>query len=267
MPEPIATLGGAAVVAYLSKDGVSKLLYLTAEYLGGEMKTLVEKSQRNIVSVFKKAEKKCGTKIDQEGTVNARVMKHVYDEARFSDDELLAEYFGGVLASARTEDGIDDRGVYYSQIVKSMSSYQLRCHYFFYYLMWYNSKGMDLNLNSNIDRDKLTIVAPIKCYEETFKSNSKQNEMPFIAHSLSGLAKADLIGESFALQNPEDLKKKNIEVDQFAFVIQPTITGLELFIWVHGQGEIGLPAFMYQDLVEVPDIDMKNVELTKLKNI
>ncbi|UQA50974.1 hypothetical protein [Vibrio sp. ED002] len=51
-------------------------------------------------------------------------------------------------------------------------------------------------------------MAPIKCYEETFKSNSKQNEMPFIAHSLSGLAKADLISESFALQNPEDLKRK-----------------------------------------------------------
>jgi hypothetical protein len=57
MPEPITTIGGAAVVAYLSKDGVSKLLGPTAEYLGGEMKSLVEKSKQNITSVFKKAEK------------------------------------------------------------------------------------------------------------------------------------------------------------------------------------------------------------------
>jgi hypothetical protein len=265
VPEPITTIGGAAVAAYLSKDGVSKLLGPTAEYLGGEMKSLVEKSQKNIASVFKKAEKKCGSKIDNPGVVNARVMKHVYDEARFSDDELLAEYFGGVLASARTEDGIDDRGVYYSQIVKSMSSYQLRCHYLFYYLMWFHAKGQDLDLNSNVDRAKLTLVAPIKCYEETFKLDAKQNQMPFIAHSLSGLAKADLIGERFALQNPEDLKKENIEVDQFAFVIHPTITGLELFIWVHGQGEVGLPAFLSPNLVETPDINIKNIEITKLK--
>ena len=264
MPDPM-TLGGAAVAAYLSKDGVSKLLGPTAEYLGGEMKTLVEKSQKNIASVFKRAEKKCGPKLEVPGAVNARVMKHVYDEARFSDDELLAEYFGGVLASARTEDGVDDRGVYYSQIVKSMSSYQLRCHYFFYYLMWHHAKSLTLDLNSNIDRGKLTLVVPVKCYEDTFAHEPDQNKMPFIAHALSGLAKSDLIGENFALQNPEDLKKQKIDVDQFAFLIHPTITGLELFIWVHGQGNIGLPAFMNPSLIETPDLDIKNIEITKLK--
>ncbi|WP_312590261.1 hypothetical protein [Vibrio cholerae] len=57
MPEPLTTIGGAAIAAYLSKDGISKLLGPTADYLGGEMKSLVEKSQNNLVSVFKKAEK------------------------------------------------------------------------------------------------------------------------------------------------------------------------------------------------------------------
>lgn len=113
MAELIA-MGGAAVAAYLSKDGVSKLLGPTAEYLGGELKDLVEKSQHNLASVFRRAEQKCGPKLEAEGIVNPRVMKHVYEEARFSENELLAEYFDGVLASARTKDGKDDRGVYYS---------------------------------------------------------------------------------------------------------------------------------------------------------
>ncbi|UPW20116.1 hypothetical protein M0C34_07600 [Agarivorans sp. TSD2052] len=264
MPDPM-TIGGAAVAAYLSKDGVSKLLGPTAEYLGGEMKNLVEKSQNNIASVFKKAEKKCGAKIESPGTVNPRVMKHVYDEARFSEDELLAEYFGGVLASARTEDGVDDRGVYYSQIVKSMSSYQIKCHYFFYYLMWHHAKSLTLDLNSNVDRAKLTLVVPIKCYEDTFANDPDQNKMPFIAHALSGLAKSDLIGDHFALQNPDELNKQKIEVDQYAFVIHPTITGLELFVWVHGQGEIGLPAFIDTNLIEKPDLEVKTIDITKLK--
>lgn len=265
MPEPITTLGGAAVVAYLSKDGVSKLLGPTADYLGGEMKNLIEKSQNNITSVFKKAEKKCGDKLEEPGTVNARVMKHIYDEARFSDDELLAEYFAGVLASARTEDGIDDRGVYYSQIVKSMSSYQLRCHYLFYYLMWFHVKGMNLELNSREDRNKLKVIVPFSCYSETFSSIPDQSEMPYIAHSLSGLAKADLIGQVFELSSSEDLKKKGIVVDQFAFLIDPTITGIELFVWVHGQGNIGLSAFLSPTLAEEPDLDIKHVSLTRLK--
>ncbi|ELD8765413.1 hypothetical protein RLP37_003558 [Vibrio cholerae] len=265
MPEPLTTIGGAAIAAYLSKDGISKLLGPTADYLGGEMKSLVEKSQNNLVSVFKKAEKKCGPKIEVPGTVNARVMKHIYDEARFCDNELLAEYFGGVLASARTEEGIDDRGVYYSQIVKSMSSYQLRCHYLFYYLMWFHGKEHSFNLHDNFERAKLTIVVPFKCYKETFKVDASQDPMPLISHSLSGLAKADLIGENFSLQNPEDLKKKNIEVDEYAFVIQPTITGLELFTWVHGHGEIGLLAFLSPNLVNTPDLDIKSIEVTKLK--
>lgn len=264
MPDPM-TLGGAAVAAYLSKDGVSKLLGPTAEYLGGEMKSLVEKSQSNIVSVFKRAEKKCGDKIETPGIVNARVMKHVYDEARFSDDELLAEYFGGVLASARTADGVDDRGVYYSQIVKSMSSYQIRCHYFFYYLMWFHSKELKLNLNNDVDRAKLALIVPASCYEETFSTFPNQSEMPYIAHSLSGLAKADLISNNFVLLNPEDMKEKGVEVDEFAFLIYPTITGLELFIWVHGQGDIGFSAFSSPTLAEEPDIDIKSISKTRLK--
>jgi len=265
LPEPITTIGGAAVVAYLSKDGVSKLLGPTAEYLGGEMKGLIEKSQKNITSVFKKAEKKCGEKLETPGAVNVRVMKHVYDEARYSEDELLAEYFGGVLASARTEDGIDDRGVYYAQIVKSMSSYQLRCHYLFYYLMWFHGKELNLNLNNNVDRAKLELVVPISCYAATFKILNANDEMPFISHSLAGLAKADLIGENFELSNEKDLLAKKIEVNEYAFVIQPTIIGFELFIWAHGQGEVGLPAFSHSQLASDPDLEVRFKEITKLK--
>jgi hypothetical protein len=197
--------------------------------------------------------------------VNARVMKNIYDEARFTDNELLAEYFGGVLASARTEDGVDDRGVYYSQIVKSMSSYQLRCHYLFYYLMWFHSKELKLDLNSNVDRSKLTLIVPAICYSDTFKVANLGNEMTYIAHSLAGLAKADLIGSNFEFSNPADLKKQGIEVDQFAFLIDPTITGLELFVWVHGQGNIGLPAFSSENLAKDPDLEIKHITHTRLK--
>lgn len=261
----LITLGGAAVSAYLAKDGVSKLLGPTADYLGGELRELVEKSQRNIVSIFKRAERKCGPGLEKEGIVNPRVMKHVYDEARFSENELLAEYFGGVLASARTEDGLDDRGVYYSQIVQSLSVYQLQMHYFLYYLIWLNAKGKKLNLNDYHQRTALTIVVPIACYVETFKVADVKKEMSIMAHSLSGLSRADLIVNSFEFSDPSSLEKRGVKVDQHAFLIEPTITGLELFVWAHGKGEAGLDAFLSPKLAGEPDLDVKLPELARLK--
>ncbi len=56
MPEPV-TLGIGAVVAYISKDGLNKMLGPTAEYLGDGLKNLVSKRTKNIGTIFQKAEK------------------------------------------------------------------------------------------------------------------------------------------------------------------------------------------------------------------
>ena len=264
MTEPLTTVGGAAIIAYLSKDGISKLLGPTAEYLGGELKDLVQKSQANIFSVFQKAEKKCGDRINQKGAVNPRVLKHIYDEARFCENELLSEYFGGVLASARTESGEDDRGVYYSQIVKSSSIYQLRCHYLFYYIMWHYAKNKSLDLYLQENRDKLTILVPVECYFSTFNITNSRDEFNYIAHSLSGLAQTNLISESFQFSHPSVLKKFGVDCDQHSFVIEPSLTGLELFVWVHGMGESGINSFCNEDLIINPDLEIKHIEKAKL---
>lgn len=266
MIEQASTIGVAAVAAYLSKDGVAKLLGPTADYLGGELKHLVEKSQRNLVSVFVKAERKSKEKLEGPGAVNSRVFKHVYDDARFCENELLAEYFGGVLASARTKDGQDDRGVYYAQIVKSLSVYQLQCHYLFYYLMWQLGKGRSLDLNGYEDREKLSVVVPVKVYEDTFNVSPSPKENSVIAHVLSGLGRSDLIGEDFELSSPDALKSKGVLVDSHAFVITPTITGIELFLWAHGKGEERLSAFLDHELISKPDLDVKSQQLVLIKN-
>jgi hypothetical protein len=259
------TLSTAAVGAYLSKDGVARLLGPTADYLGGELKDLVEKSRKNLASVFIRAERKCGERIDEAGAVNPRVLKHVYDEARFSEDDLLAEYFAGVLASSRTTDGKDDQGVYYSQIVKSLSAHQIRMHYFLYYLIWLHSNGRAGNLYAWDERQKLSLVVPASVYEETFHVADRQKEMVVIAHSLAGLSRLDLIDESFRFEKPERLRDIGLDVDEHAFVVSPSITGLELFTWVHGRGIDGIDAFKASDLVLNPEIPVESAERVMLK--
>ena len=266
MPDPITISAGAAILAYVSKDGLSKLLGPTADYLGGELKDFVEKSQQNIGSIFQKAETKAGIKLSEPGTVNPRVLKHIIDEGRFTENELFAEYFGGMLASARTSDGIDDRGVYYSQIVKNMSTYQLRTHYFIYYIIWSKAKGKQIDLKSYDGRFSLDVIIPVSVYEDTFKVTDRAKEETIIAHSLSGLSRFELIEGTWAFGSTESLKREHLSVDSHSFFITPTITGLQLFLWAHGRGDDSVDSFLDPALVDNDALGVINSEKARFKS-
>lgn len=63
---------------------------------------------------------------------NLRVAMEVLLNGSFTEDEVCAEYFGGVLASSRSEGGEDDSSLSYVSAIRSMSSKQLRLHYLLY---------------------------------------------------------------------------------------------------------------------------------------
>ena len=63
---------------------------------------------------------------------NLRVTRDVFWNGAFTDDEVCAEYFGGILAASRSKDGKDDSAIQFVDAIKSMSSKQLRLHYFIY---------------------------------------------------------------------------------------------------------------------------------------
>src|SRR5439155_6797881 len=84
--------------------------------------------------IFRKASEKLGPGIDAPGAVPPRVLKEVLDEGSFCDDELTAEYFGGILASGRSPNGRDDRAASYLRLTAELSTYQIRFHYIAYTL-------------------------------------------------------------------------------------------------------------------------------------
>ena len=49
-----------------------------------------------------------------------------------TEDEIGAEYFGGILAASRSDDGRNDDAIQFVEVIKSMSSKQLRLHYVIY---------------------------------------------------------------------------------------------------------------------------------------
>ena len=105
------------------KELMPRILGPTADYVGTGLKDLTEKGIRNIARVFSIAEKRLGKSIDKPGQVPPRVFKVILNEAYFCENELAAEYFGGILASSRTSDARDDRGAYFASMVGRLSTY------------------------------------------------------------------------------------------------------------------------------------------------
>ncbi|MBT2336869.1 hypothetical protein J7E49_23555, partial [Variovorax paradoxus] len=64
---------------------------------------------------------------------NLRVARDVLWNGAITDDEVCAEYFGGILAASRTDDGTDDGAMHYLDVIKSLSSKQLHLHYCIYF--------------------------------------------------------------------------------------------------------------------------------------
>lgn len=130
---PTILISAGGVIA--SKEVLTKLLGPTADYLGVGARNLVEKGAKNLGRIFEAMYEKLKDELDSDQEVNARVFKSVWDEGRFIDDAIGAEYFGGILASARTANGRDDSALPYTATISMMSSTELRLHYVVYSLV------------------------------------------------------------------------------------------------------------------------------------
>jgi hypothetical protein len=106
----------------------AKLFGTALATMGDDINKLYAKGRDKIVEVATK-------KIDnpEDGrTVNLRAARDVLWNGAITDDEVCAEYFGGMLAAARSEDGKDDSVVHYVDTIKAMSARQLELHYVIY---------------------------------------------------------------------------------------------------------------------------------------
>lgn len=99
--------------------------------IGEDLKKLYAKGRDKIIST---AYKKISNPDDGK-QANLRVTRDVLWNGAFTEDEVCAEYFGGILAASRSDDGKDDDAIQYVDVIKSMSSRQLRLHYVIYHAL------------------------------------------------------------------------------------------------------------------------------------
>jgi len=233
-----SAVGGAKVI--------EKILGPTAEYLGEGLRDRVEKSNEKLAQVFARTKLVLGSRIDLPGGVPIKVLREVVNGAAWAENELLVEYFGGVLASSRTEVGRDDRGAYFASLVSRLTTYQLKTHHILYsgFKDRYNGKS-SWNFNGPHGNNLriLTMSLKLDKYELLMEIDGPEAEQSesILQNTLLGLQSEGLIDKARYITN--DIRKtRDIELlgDSHAQPgIHITCTGLgaELFLWAYGHGD------------------------------
>lgn len=248
MPDPVTTIGLGAVAAYLSKDGIEKLLGPTAEYLGDGLRDFTKRRIENIGRIFQSAESKLGGKAEMEGSVPPRVLKTIVNDGSYMDDPIAIDYFGGILASSKSQAGRDDRGASIAKMIDDLSSYQLRFHYLYYGTIRHIFAGRNFLFNMD-DRPKMGIFVPYDSFFQgmAFSETELGQWQALMRHTLFGLNDKSLI-DKFKYGAPEHLTSLYPEVSTPGIICSPAPTGGELYLWAFGVGDKDLGHIFSDDL-------------------
>jgi hypothetical protein len=239
MSEPVVTLGVSALAAYLSKDGLEKLLGPTAEYLGQGLCDFTKKRAETIGQIFKRAEAKLGDRMAVPGTVPPKVLKAVLDDGSFSNELLAVEYLGGILASSRSDTGRDDRGARLAKMLDGLSTYQLRTHYLIYGTARTLFAGKGANVNGQEGRAALQMFLPYDGFIKALDLSESEQEHgeQLLTHTFFGLHADDLLDGLWRYGSIEYLQPVFPAVKEGGIICQPSALGAELFLWAFGHSD------------------------------
>ena len=123
--------------------------------IGEDLKRLYAAGRDRILTI---AVKKIAN-LDDGRRANLRVTRDVLWNGAFTDDEVCAEYFGGLLAASRSIDGKDDGAIPFVDVIKSLSAKQLHLHYATYNclnkLLLQHKGGVNIGLGSELRQIKV----------------------------------------------------------------------------------------------------------------
>ena len=226
--ELIALLGPGLLAA--------RVLGPTADYLGGGIKNWTERGTNNLAAVFGNAARKLGDRLDDPGGVPPRVLKGILEEGQFAEDELTAEYLGGVLASSRTSSARDDRGTSLIALVGRLSTYALRTHYLMYAAARPHLMGSAANLGLQNTRKAEKFFLPYDALVPGLDlSGNEVSDLPGILnHAVHTLIREGLIEDDFAIAAAPRMREKYRKDLTAGVVYALSPIGIELFCNAHG---------------------------------
>lgn len=240
----LTILGVAIGSAKLLEKLLEKIFGPTATYLGEGIQQFTEKRVRNIDRILSKAKDKLGDKIDIDETVPSKVIKGIIVDGSFCEDELTAEYFGGVLASSRGPVSRDDRGASFLELINRLSVYQIRSHYIFYHIIIDLFHGENISIANIEDRKKTSVFIPYEVFKTAMDFHENEDMSVLTPHILFGLQKEDLIVRNFRYGELKFIKNTFNQANSGGIIFTPSALGVELFLWAYGKSNISIKEFM-----------------------
>lgn len=226
---------GFAIEKAGGRELILKLLGPTFGYLGQTGKSLVQRGIDNVARVLSHAVNRLGTRVNEPGAVPPRVLRVLIEQAAFSEDALVAEYLGGVLAASRTENLADDAGISIAALLASMSAIQIRTHYLLYKVARDLHAGRQgINVGVAEGRRALECFIPFSVIERALPlSRAGQFD-----HALFGLGRLDLLEPVPWMYGDADaIRKHYAKAEDGGLVFTPSALGIELFLWAHGHAD------------------------------
>ena len=242
---------GTGLAIFGSKDIIDKLLGPTVDYLGDGLRSFTQNRVENVDKILQNAWTKLKTlgKAEINGVVSPKVLKGVINDGSYAEDFLSIDYFGGVLASSRTDVPYDDRGAYFNALISRLSTYQLRMHYVFYHALKREFNGEDINFGLSKEAEKLRLFMPFSLFVKAMGFQNKRTDQIdiYLMHIINGLTKEQLIDSEFVFGKKEHIQKHFKEAFKGGLIIQPSTLGFELFYWAYGLGTENFMTFFQKD--------------------
>lgn len=249
-----------------------KLLGPLADYYGEQIVDLAKKGDKfvsgnmaRVISIATKTENKI---IKGDSYVSPAIARRILSEAMTSTNYITDLYLGRVLASSKSTNGRDDRGIVFADLISRLSTYQLRAHYILYRTTKNLLEGKKLNASSFHDREKMHIFIPLNSFAKAMDFRPGESEticcfIGLLGHIISGLVKEDLIANDFQfgpMHNEGHIYEIEHKVKTEGGVFTPTMFGMEFFAWANGHPEVDYASFLHKSTKFPSETQIKKVD-------
>lgn len=242
MVEPVSTTAAGVYALKKLSDGLGRVLGPAADEIAEALRRWTEFRVRNVGRIVDNADKKSRAS-NTNGQVPPRVAHRLLDEGSFCDDEIMAEYLGGVLAGSRTMEARDDRGVTWVGQVSEMSSLEVRAHFLLYDTWARALHGTGLDLWNDGDRKRARLHIDELEFMLTLSQVSGVEPAQAIGHALIGLQRRGFLGEGTAWGPRDHVVYKNTPFENVV-VSDITHAGIELYGWA-----LGIPGMTWEEFI------------------
>ena len=204
MPEPIIGTVLAKAIGTTADSEAQKTatgLFMrvfgpSADEIGEALRRYTAYKLRNVGRIVENADAKSNTN-PIGGMVNTRLAYVLLEEGSLCDDELMANYLGGILAGSRSPDGRDDRAIAWSGVITSLSSLQVRAHYLLYREWADRLHGVARKYMMQVHRKKIGMDFDLDEFVDVLVSDTDVGRVSAMTHSIYGLVRAGLLSDRY----------------------------------------------------------------------